>query len=156
MRTLLLHNIRSRHNVGSIFRTADGAGVSRIYLAGYTPAPIDRFGRPVAELEKTSLGACHMVPWEIVTDTLTCIKEQQAQGVQVVVVEQTEGSISLYDFTPSDDVLYIVGNEVAGVLPEICAAADVVIEIPMAGQKESLNVSTATGIVLFQQNKSRM
>jgi 23S rRNA (guanosine2251-2'-O)-methyltransferase len=149
MRSLLLHNIRSEHNVGAIFRTADGAGIAKLYLAGYTPSPIDRFGRVVPEIEKTSLGASRMVSYEQVEDTLLLIARLQAQGVQVVVVEQTASSISLYDFVPATDALYIVGNEVEGVPTDICAAADVCIMIPMAGEKESLNVATATGIALF-------
>lgn len=149
MRSLLLHNIRSEYNVGAIFRTADGAGVSTIYLSGYTPSPIDRFGRVVPEIEKTSLGASRMVPYVQIADTLELVHTLQAAGTKVVVLEQTPHSISLYDFTPEANTLYIVGNEIDGVPKEVCAAADVCVAIPMAGGKESLNVATATGIILF-------
>lgn len=149
MRYLLLHNIRSEQNVGAIFRTAEGAGVAKIYLAGYTPRPIDRFGRLVPTILKTALGATDMVPWEIVEDIVSCISTLKSSGCQIVAIEQTPQSISLYDFVPARETLYIVGNEVSGVPEEISALADVCVEIPMAGQKESLNVSVATGIALF-------
>lgn len=149
MKYLILDNIRSQYNVGAIFRTADAAGVAKIFLVGYTPAPIDRFGRPVPELEKTSLGATKSVPWESVSDTLSLVKCLQADGVTVVAVELTPTSISLYDFDVPENVAYIVGNEIDGVSPVVLEAVDTVVEIPMAGMKESLNVSVATGIILY-------
>ena len=149
MKYLILDNIRSQYNVGAIFRTADAAGVAKLFLVGYTPAPIDRFGRPVPELEKTSLGATKSVLWESVVDTLTLVKRLQAEGVTVVAVELTPTSVSLYDFVVPQNVAYIMGNEIEGVSPEVLAAVDVVVEIPMAGIKESLNVSVATGIILY-------
>lgn len=148
---MILDNVRSRHNVGAIFRTCDGAGVSKIYLTGYTPAPIDRFGRPVGEIVKTSLGASSMVPWEKVEDITEVITRLQSEGVTVVAVEQAPTAVSVFDFTIPDKVAYIMGNEITGVLPEILERCDAIIEIPMSGQKESLNVSVSTGIVLFQK-----
>ncbi len=148
---LILDNIRSAHNVGSIFRTSDGAGVVHIYVCGYTPAPIDRFGRSVAEIKKTSLGASESVPWTAVADTdvAALVTRLKAEGYMIVAVEQAEGSCSLYDFTVPEKVVYVLGNEIDGVSPVGLAAADVVLEIPMRGMKESLNVSVCAGIVLF-------
>jgi 23S rRNA (guanosine2251-2'-O)-methyltransferase len=150
---VVLDSIRSAHNVGAIFRTAEGAGVSKIYLTGYTPAPRDRFGRPVAEIEKTSLGASAMVPWESVSDVRECIQTLRNNGVVTVAVEMLSGARSLYEFVPPTDldVAYIFGNEVTGITEEVCAECDAAIMIPMAGQKESLNVATSVGIVLFQR-----
>ena len=150
---VILDNIRSAHNVGSIFRTADGAGAEKLYLIGTTPTPIDRFGRKVAEIEKTSLGASSMVPWEYVENSSapTLLGKLKADGFQVVAVEQTPSSISLDDHTPSERTGYIFGNEVEGVGQGLLALADQVVEIPMKGQKESLNVSVTAGIVLFKK-----
>lgn len=155
MKYVILYNIRSSHNVGSIFRTCDGAGVDKLFLVGYTPAPIDRFGRPVGEINKTSLGASAMVPWENVDDVTGLIKQLQAEGVEVVAVEQGPGSVSLYDYNEPENVAYVMGNEVDGVPSEIVSLCDVAIEIPMHGAKESLNVSVCTGIVLFQKRYER-
>lgn len=152
MQQVILHDIRSAHNVGAIFRTADGAGVSRIFLSGYTPQPLDRFGRPVAEIVKTSLGASDTVLWEVVTDISVCITNLKQQGIQVVAVEQTIDAVSLYDFVPQSNVAYIFGNEVTGIDVEVLALCDVVLEIPMCGAKESLNVATTAGIVLFHHD----
>ncbi len=149
MRYLMLDNIRSAHNVGSIFRTADAAGVSKIFLIGTTPCPRDRFGRPVAEIEKTSLGATKTVLWEYHAVPTTVMAQLQKENVAVVSIEQTPQSISLYTYVPPVAVCYVLGNEVTGVSKEIIAASTVVVEIPMYGHKESLNVSVAAGIVLF-------
>lgn len=149
---MILDNVRSSHNVGAIFRTCDGAGVVKIHLTGYTPAPIDRFGRPVGEIVKTSLGASSMVPWEKVEDINEVIRRLQSAGVTVIAVEQAANSISLFDFKIPEKVAYIMGNEITGVIGETLELCDGIIEIPMNGQKESLNVSVSTGIVLFQNN----
>ncbi|MBY0538768.1 TrmH family RNA methyltransferase [Patescibacteria group bacterium] len=151
MKAVILCDVRSSYNVGASFRTCEGAGVDMLYLAGYTPHPIDRFGREVAEIKKTSLGASTMVPWTAADDIEALILKLQSQGVTVVAVEQTPHSISLYDFTVPDNVVYIFGNEITGVLPEVVELCDHAIEIPMAGRKESLNVSVTVGIVLFQK-----
>lgn len=147
---LLLHNIRSAHNVGSMFRTADGAGVTRIFISGYTPAPVDRFGRVQEEIKKTSLGATESVPWEVVREDIeTFLVRQKENGRTLVAIEQDPRAVLLHEFTPPDDVLYMVGNEVDGIAPELLDLADTIVEIPMLGTKESLNVSVALGIVLF-------
>lgn len=148
---IFLNNIRSAHNVGAIFRTADGAGVKKIFLGGYSPAPLDRFGRIQPEIKKTSLGATETVAWEQVAlgDECAALAVLRTEGFEVVVIEQTESSISLYDFDVPEKVVYVFGNEVAGVDTDIIALADRVVAIPMQGMKESLNVSTTVGIVAF-------
>ncbi len=132
-----------------MFRTADGAGVNKIYLSGYTPRPIDRFGRTQGEIEKTSLGASLTVLWEDVVSLSELIKKLQSEGVTVVALEQTEKSVPLATLPQYEDVAFIVGNEVAGVEEEALALVDIIVDIPMLGEKESLNVSVATGIILY-------
>ncbi|HMA79216.1 MAG TPA: TrmH family RNA methyltransferase [Candidatus Paceibacterota bacterium] len=148
---LFLNNIRSAHNVGAIFRTADGAGVEHVYLGGYTPTPIDRFGRRQPQIAKTSLGASETVPWEAVPigEEVAVLRALQDAGFAVVAVEQAVDSVSLYEFVPPARVVYVLGNEVAGVDSAILDVADTVLEIPLRGVKESLNVATTGGIVLF-------
>ncbi len=155
---VILDNVRSAHNVGSIFRTSDAAGVKKIYLVGITPAPVDRFGRVQPEIKKTSLGATESVAWEKVgegTDVATdeaysLVNNLKDEGYEAVVVEQVPNSISLADYKLADKTVYIFGAEVEGVQPELIAAADQALEIPMLGEKESLNVSVTAGIVLFK------
>lgn len=152
---VLLDNIRSTYNVGAIFRTADGAGVGEIILVGYTPAPIDRFGREEGKIAKTSLGASATVPWRAVAtypETIALLDTYKKNGYCVVAVEQGEGSVSLYDFKVPEKVIYMLGNEVDGVAPELLAVADTKLELPMAGKKESLNVSVTAGIVLYHKS----
>lgn len=146
---LILENIRSAYNVGAIFRTADGAGVSKIFLIGYTPAPLDRFGRVQPEIQKTSLGASESVPWEHRLDAQSVIKQLQSEGVAVVALEQTDEAVPLAAFTVPENVAYVVGNEVDGVGEESLRFSKQVVYIPMLGTKESLNVSVATGIILY-------
>jgi 23S rRNA (guanosine2251-2'-O)-methyltransferase len=146
---IILEDIRSAYNVGAIFRTADASGVAKVFLVGYTPAPIDRFGRPQGEILKTSLGASATVPWEQVATTNEIIERLQSDGVTVVAVELGEGSVSLKDFKEPEHVAYIVGNEVDGVAKETLALANTIVELPMLGQKESLNVSVTAGIILY-------
>jgi tRNA G18 (ribose-2'-O)-methylase SpoU len=147
---LILHNIRSAYNVGAIFRTADATGVRRIYLTGYTPTPIDRFGRVQAEISKTSLGASESVPWE--HDTLPAVITMlQTKHVQVVAVEQASNSIPLAEFTADGPVAYVFGNEVTGLAPDALQAVNAIVELPMLGTKESLNVSVAAGVVMYHE-----
>lgn len=146
---VILHDVRSHHNVGSIFRTADGAGVAKIFLCGYTPAPVDRFGREVGALKKTSLGATESVGWEHVDDAYGIIHMLKDEGVTIVAVEQTRTSEPISAFTEPEQVAYIFGNEVEGVPEALCELSDQVIELPMLGRKESLNVSVTAGIVLY-------
>ncbi len=147
---VLLHNIRSTHNVGSMFRTADAAGVSHIYISGYTPSPLDRFGRKQKDIAKTALGAEDSVPWSKAGVVKKLVAELKIQGFSVVALEQSEKSVDYKKVTLEKKVLFVVGNEVKGISRELLKLADVVAEIPMKGEKESLNVSVAFGIALFR------
>lgn len=146
---LALHNIRSVHNVGAIFRTADAAGVSKIYLCGYTPAPVDRFGRSRQDLAKAALGAEKTVAWESVENIEDLILKLKKEKYTILALEQDENSILYTEAKLGAKNLLIVGNEVGGIEKEILKRCDQVLEIPMKGEKESLNVSVATGIALF-------
>lgn len=146
---LLLHNIRSTHNVGAIFRTADAVGVKKIYISGYTPAPIDRFGRTRSDISKASLGAENTVEWENISDIKKLIKDLKKEKFSIVGVEQDKRSIDFRKSKVKGNVLVIVGNEVDGMDKDTLGLCDHILEIPMLGQKESLNVSVATGIVLY-------
>lgn len=150
-RLVILDSVRSSHNVGAIFRTADAVGVSKIYLAGYTPTPTDRFGRPNEKLLKTALGAVTTVPWEAVTDLEILIASLRETGVFVVAVEQHARAQSLFTAPVPIDrpVVYVFGNEIEGVSKEVLAVADMTVDLPMLGMKESLNVAVAAGIVLY-------
>lgn len=146
---VILDNIRSVYNVGSVFRTADGAGVSKIYLCGVTPTPTDRFGRARKDLAKVALGAEETVPWEHVPTTLAAIEKCKQDGVRVVAVEQDSRAKDFASFSAEGDTAFVFGEETKGLSKEILDACDDVIEIPMHGKKESLNVATAAGIILF-------
>jgi len=147
---LILHNIRSAHNVGSIFRTADAADVSKILLTGYTPAPLDRFGRPRSDVAKAALGAERTVPWEAHRTIARTIARLKKDGARVVAVEQDARAQAYRSFRAKGKTVFIFGNEVRGLPKSVLASADAVIEIPMRGSKESLNVAVAAGIVLFR------
>ena len=149
---LILDTIRSAYNVGAMFRTADGVGVEKLYLVGYTPAPLDRFGRVQSEIAKTSLGATESVAWEqVATDAVVeLVQNLQADGYTVVAVEQDAKAVGWADFQVPERVAYVVGNETDGVSQMILDAADQILELPMHGQKESLNVSVTAGIVLYR------
>jgi tRNA G18 (ribose-2'-O)-methylase SpoU len=148
---VVLPNIRSAHNVGSIFRTCDAAGVERIFLAGYSPKPFDRFGRPDKTLSKTALGAEKQVKWEYVRDPKTLLTRLKKEGWHIVGVEQDARAYDYRRALPQEKVAFVFGNEVRGMSPALRVACDELIEIPMRGTKESLNVSVAAGIVLFAQ-----
>ena len=150
---LLIHNIRSLHNVGSMFRTADAAGVTRIYLTGYTPTPVDRFGAYRAEITKTALGAELSVPWASVSSLSSVVKKLKKSGFFVCALEQHPRSVPYHQFTGTRkkaEIALVVGNEVQGLSLAALRLADAILEIPMAGDKESLNVSVAAGVALFR------
>jgi len=151
---VILHNIRSTHNVGSVFRTADAAGVNRMYLTGYTPLPIDRFGRPQKDIAKTALGAQEYISWET-NDIQVILKKLKSEGFSIVSIEQDPRSVSVYTYNAPKKVAYIFGNEVRGVSKQLRDKSDTIVEIPMHGKKESLNVSVTVGVVLFVLNASR-
>ncbi|MCI0566520.1 TrmH family RNA methyltransferase [bacterium] len=146
---VILHNIRSAHNVGSIFRTADAAGTVKIYLTGYTPAPVDRFGREEKKIAKTALGAEKVVPWEKRAYLPPLIKKLKKGGISVVGVEQWSRGVSYTSLKLQGDAAFIFGSEVGGLSEHVLEECDTVIEIPMRGAKESLNVAVAAGIILF-------
>src|SRR3989344_6919424 len=146
---VLLHNVRSAHNVGSIFRTADAAGVTMIYLVGVTPAPRDRFGRVQKEIAKVALGAEGSVAWKKYASPAAIISKLKQEGWHVVGVEQDARSKNYKHFKTGDHTLFIFGNEVRGIPPSVRRMCNALIEIPMRGKKESLNVSVAAGIILF-------
>lgn len=152
---IILHNIRSAHNVGSIFRTAEAAGAEKIYLAGYTPAPLDRFGKIRPEIAKTALGAEKTIVWEQYKDIgklitlLRTIHFPSGDRISIVAVEQSVKAINYKKFKPHFPVVLVFGNEVRGISHQILKKCDQIIEIPMLGKKESLNVSVSAGIVLF-------
>lgn len=146
---VLLHNIRSTHNVGSIFRTVDAAGVSQVYLSGYTPTPTDRFGRAQKSIAKTALGAEQYIPWEHHTSPSRLISKLKKEGWTIVGVEQDAHSRDYRAFKVKGKTVFAFGNEVLGISKGLRKKCDVLIEIPMHGKKESLNVSVTAGIILF-------
>lgn len=140
----LLDDIRSLYNVGSMFRTADGARLSRLILTGFTPHP------PRKEIEKTALGATATVPWEYAKDALPAIAALKREGVKICLVEQTDRSIPCDDLSAADlPLCLVIGNEIRGIRKEIVEAADMAVEIPMYGMKQSLNAAVAFGIAAF-------
>lgn len=147
---LILHNIRSTHNVGSIFRTADSAGVSKIYLVGQTATPVDRFGRARKDVAKVALGAEKVVGWEYRERIGPLLKKLQKEKYLIVALEQDTKSIDYKKFKPKGKTALIVGNEVSGIPKSVLKTCEAIIEIPMRGEKESLNVSVAVGVVLYQ------
>ncbi len=143
--SILVENVRSVHNVGSIFRSADGFGAKKIYLTGYTACP------PRADLHKTALGAEEVVPWEQFQNPIDAAKKIKSNGSKLVLIEQTTKSIDIYSLPKSVfPICFIVGNEVEGVSEELSEMADIHVEIPMMGIKQSLNVSVATGVVGYE------
>lgn len=147
---LLLEDIRSVHNVGSIFRTAETLGISKIYCAGTTPVPFDRFGKKRADLAKVSLGAEELVDWEHVSGPAALLKELKSRKFMIIAIEQSRSSIDYKKVRPGVRTLFILGNEVAGISPQLRKTADVIAEIPVIGKKESLNVSVAAAVALFR------
>jgi tRNA G18 (ribose-2'-O)-methylase SpoU len=151
---IILDQIRSLHNTGAVFRTADAFRIEAVYLCGITATP------PNAEIHKTALGAEHTVEWHYFEQTLSAVAELKRKGYILCAAEQAEGSISLERFVPEKDKKYavIVGHEVRGIRQEVVDRCDMCIEIPQFGTKHSLNVSVAAGIILwdfFQKMKRR-
>ncbi len=152
--TLLLHNIRSAHNVGSLFRTADGFGVERIILTGYTPSPTypgdgrlpHLAAKIMKQIDKTALGATASVPFEQHDNLLTWL---DTNTLPLVALEQSADSVAIGIFTPPDSFVLVLGEEVSGVPEELLARCDDTVEIPMKGAKESFNVSVAAAIALY-------
>ena len=135
--------------MGSIFRTADAAGVSRVYLSGYTPTPTDRFGRVQKDIAKTALGAEQYIPWEHHASPARLVSKLKKEGWHIAAIEQNVRSVDYRKFKTKKPTLFILGNEVKGISNTILKTCDSILEIPMHGKKESLNVSVAAGVILF-------
>ncbi|MDP8211749.1 MAG: RNA methyltransferase [Candidatus Zapsychrus exili] len=140
---VVLNNIRSLYNVGSIFRTSDGAGIEKIWICGITGHP------PNNQISKTALGAEDQVQWEYREDAAAVIEELKQQGYEIVSLEQTKTSVLYQDFKPSNKVCLVLGNEIEGIEDKVASLSDESIEIEMSGIKNSLNVSVAFGIVAY-------
>lgn len=142
---IILDNVRSLHNIGSVFRTADAFLIEKIYLCGITASP------PHRDITKTALGATKTVAWEHRENALQLIEELQQQGIKILAVEQAEQAVMLNNFIPENPSKYAIvfGNEVKGVQQEIVSRADSVVEIPQLGTKHSLNISVSAGIVIW-------
>lgn len=150
-RILILHNIRSAENVGAMFRTADAIGMTEVIISGFTPTPLDRFGRAHNKVIKSSLGAEKSVSWRQVQDIEQEIKKLKDQNVYIVSLEQRKDSVDYKTLEVYQrDCAIIVGSETTGVEQALLELSDVIVEIPMQGTKESLNVATACGVVLFR------
>lgn len=148
----VLDNVRSMHNVGSIFRTADAFTIQGIYLCGYTPKP------PHRDIQKTALGATESVHWEYHPSILPALEQLKSEGYRIVAVEQAEGSILPQDISFNRDtpVALVFGNEVEGVQDAVISLCDQCMEIPQSGMKHSLNISVAAGITLWELYKKSM
>jgi len=149
---VILDNIRSIHNVASIFRTADGAGVKKIYLCGITPSPLSKFDKILPQFSKVSLGAEKYVVWEKYKSAFILIKKFKSENYKILVVEQSKKSVSYNQsivIGQMSKIVLIFGNEVNGLSSKILRLADKILEIPMFGKKESLNVSVAFGIIVY-------
>lgn len=142
---IILDNIRSLNNVGSVFRTSDAFLIEKIYLCGITATP------PHKDIHKTALGSTDTVDWEHVKDTLTLIEKLKMEGVKICSIEQAENTTMLNNFTPEPNTKYalVFGNEVKGVTQDVVSASDYVIEIPQFGTKHSLNISVSCGVVIW-------
>lgn len=140
---LVLDNIRSAENVGAMFRTADAVSVKKIYLCGITPRP------PQSKITKTALAATDFVDWEYGEEITGVIHELKSRGVKIVALEQTEKSDDYHQIMFKDRMAIIIGNEIDGVSKKILLMTDQVVELPMSGHGKSLNVATATGIILY-------
>jgi tRNA G18 (ribose-2'-O)-methylase SpoU len=152
---VLLDNIRSLYNTGSILRTADASGVDRVVLCGITPRP-DQGGRQRRAIAKTALGAENSVQWEYKPDAHAALRALAAEGYQTVAVEISPDAVNLFEWTPRWPVCLVFGHEVDGVSSTLTTHVDTVIRIPMLGQKRSLNVATAAGVVLYELLRLRL
>lgn len=144
---VILDNIRSLNNIGSVFRTADAFAIEKIYLCGYTAQP------PHREIQKTALGATESIDWEYKEHPVEVINQLKNEGFKVYSVEQTESSTFLHEVKANNKIAIVMGNEVQGVQQEVIDACDGVIEIPQIGTKHSLNISVSCGIVLWELYK---
>jgi 23S rRNA (guanosine2251-2'-O)-methyltransferase len=147
---LIIHDIRSVHNVGALFRTADSVGIDRIIISGYSPMPLDRFGRVRSDMAKSALGAERSVPWEYSENIIDTLNQLKNDGYIVVGLEQDPRSVDYKTITKSENMVFLPGTETIGLPPELLQLCDIIAEIPMHGIKESLNVSVSAGILLYR------
>jgi len=147
---LILPDIRSAQNVGAIFRTAEAVGISKIFLTGYTPCPIDKFNRVRKDISKSALGAELTVIWEYKKSLISLLNKLKKEKYKIIAIEQDKNSIDYKKVKLSQKNAFIVGTEVSGLPKNILKKCDEIAEIPMKGKKESLNVSVATGVALFR------
>lgn len=140
---VIAHNIRSLHNVGSIFRSADAFGIEKLYLTGFTGVP------PRAEIAKTALGSENRVAWEYQPDPCVLIQSLRSQGYSIIGLETGKGAVSIVSFSPPEKIALVLGNEVEGIPEEVRKELEALVEIPMRGLKRSLNVSVAAGMAMF-------
>jgi 23S rRNA (guanosine2251-2'-O)-methyltransferase len=151
---VVLDNIRSLYNTGSILRTADASGVERVVLCGITPRP-DQAGRQRRAIAKTALGAEDSVPWAYEPDTKTALAKLRAAGYEIAAMETAADAVTLFEWAPRWPVCLVFGHERTGVSGELASEFDTVVRIPMLGQKRSLNVATAAGVVLYELVRRR-
>ncbi len=144
---VLLEDIRSAYNVGSVFRTCDSAGVSALYLTGYTAVP------PEPKLHKTALGAIDSVPWEHHCDAFNLVRELQSHGCQVFACEPLPEAKSLYSQLITQDTCLVFGNEVRGISSKVLAQSDGIVSIPQLGSKSSLNIASAAAVVIYEYRR---
>jgi 23S rRNA (guanosine2251-2'-O)-methyltransferase len=148
---VVLDNVRSMHNVGSVFRTSDAFRAEKIFLCGITGIP------PHREIRKTAIGAERVVAWEYAASTVDCVRHLKENGYTILGIEQTDRSVQLQDIkTDSGKVAFVFGNEIDGISAEVIEICDACVEIPQAGTKHSLNIAVACGIVLWQYAQSRL
>ncbi len=147
---LIIHNIRSVVNVGAMFRTADAVGIDKVYLTGYTPTPLDRFGRKRGDLAKSALGAEEFIPWEYKKNISSLITKLKKENFLIIGLEQDKKSVDYRKIKLKHKNAFIMGTEVSGITKNILKKCDVIAEIPMKGKKQSLNVSVACGVLLFR------
>lgn len=146
---LILNNIRSTENVGAMFRTSDAAGIDKIYITGYTPAPLDRFGKKRSDIAKSALGAEESVSWEQKKSFSSLLNKLKKEGYKIIALEQDPRSVHYRKIKLGEKNAFLVGNEVLGIDKKTLAKCDQIGEIPMKGKKESLNVSVSLGIFLY-------
>jgi 23S rRNA (guanosine2251-2'-O)-methyltransferase len=155
---LIAHNIRSAHNIGSLLRTAEGLGIEKVFLTGYSPYPIAKDDQRLPHIRqkidkrinKTSLDAQHSIDWQHSNSLPAILKQLKKDGYDIAALEQTTDALDLSRFKPPAAVALIVGNEVEGIEPKVLAASDFKLMIPMAGKKESFNVAAAAAMALYQ------
>jgi len=146
---VVLDNIRSLYNVGSIFRTSDAVGVEKLYLCGITPIPLDRLGRVRPSFLKVDLGAHENVPWERRTSTWRTLDKLKSDGYKIYAIEQDDKSVPYHEVKADKKIALVLGHELRGLSEAVLKRTDKILEIPMSGVKESLNVSVAFGIVVY-------